>query len=279
MKPSTRSHAIALLGLAATAARASAQVTEDPRVRAVQEAYRPFIDSVAYEDGDVVFSIGGRQIHFEDGRLLDESGLDRRASCDPLFYRYPLEPLREPPVPSAEFPSPCRDMVESLWGSTETEIRRHAGVVTFLDHRMFVNDVLRAPLAAVERDLEAAARYDGAVADWIAGIDITYSFSSRDISATDTPSYHAWGLAFDIVPTSYHGRHVYWRWSRALDRQGWQDIPLEDRWSPPDRVVEIFERHGFVWGGKWGYFDMIHFEYRPEILVYNRLIERTLGDR
>jgi hypothetical protein len=28
--------------------------------------------------------------------------------------------------------------------------------------------------------------------------------------------------------------------------------------------VEIFERHGFIWGGKWGHFDTMHFEYRPE---------------
>ena len=62
-----------------------------------------------------------------------------------------------------------------------------------------------------------------------------------------------------------------------MDRQGWQRIPLDERWSPPERVVEIFERHGFVWGGKWGYFDTIHFEYRPEILIYNRLLEDDRG--
>jgi hypothetical protein len=30
--------------------------------------------------------------------------------------------------------------------------------------------------------------------------------------------------------------------------------------------VDIFERHGFIWGGKWGHFDTMHFEYRPELL-------------
>jgi hypothetical protein len=37
-------------------------------------------------------------------------------------------------------------------------------------------------------------------------------------------------------------------------------------------VIEIFERHGFVWGRKWSHFDDVHFEYRPEVLLYNRLI-------
>jgi hypothetical protein len=257
----------------ATPALAQERIQDDPRVRAFLEAYRPYIDSVSYHDGDIVFSMGGRAIHFEDGRLLDSTRLDRRGSCDPLFYRYPLEPLTEPPEVAEEFPMSCRDAIESLWGSTETEVRRHTGGVRFLNRRMIVNDILIEPLAAVEQDLAELGTRDVAVADWIRAIQITYSFIFRDISATDTGSYHAWGLAFDLVPTSYDGKHVYWRWSRAMDRQGWQSIPIGDRWSPPDAAIEVFERHGFVWGGKWGYFDMIHFEYRPEILIYNRLLE------
>jgi hypothetical protein len=31
--------------------------------------------------------------------------------------------------------------------------------------------------------------------------------------------------------------------------------------------VRAFESHGFVWGGKWLFFDTIHFEYRPELLL------------
>ena len=79
-------------------------------------------------------------------------------------------------------------------------------------------------------------------------------------------------MAIDLVPNSYGRLDVYWRWSRVFDREGWHRIPLERRWSPPRAVIEIFESHGFVWGGKWPHFDNIHFEYRPEILLYNRLI-------
>lgn len=32
-------------------------------------------------------------------------------------------------------------------------------------------------------------------------------------------------------------------------------------------IVEAFEKHGFVWGGKWAHFDILHFEYRPEIIL------------
>jgi hypothetical protein len=33
----------------------------------------------------------------------------------------------------------------------------------------------------------------------------------------------------------------------------------------PFEIVLIFERHGFIWGGKWYHYDTMHFEYRPEL--------------
>lgn len=265
--------AILQIGLAATTALASGPTQDDPRVRAFVEAYRPFIDSVSYRDGDVVFAMAGSTIHFADGRMLEAGSLERRRECDPIFYRYSLEPLSEPPPAFGDFPTTCRHVVEVLWGRTEGEIRSHTSSVRFLGRRMIVNDLLLEPLVAIERDMRVAAAEDPAIAEWIEEIEVAYSFVTRDIAGADTQSYHGWGMAFDLVPSSYEGRHVYWRWSRAMDREGWQRVPLADRWSPPASAVEIFERHGFVWGGKWAYFDMIHFEYRPEIVLYNRLIE------
>jgi len=31
-------------------------------------------------------------------------------------------------------------------------------------------------------------------------------------------------------------------------------------------VIQAFERHGFIWGGRWYHYDTMHFEYRPELL-------------
>ena len=39
---------------------------------------------------------------------------------------------------------------------------------------------------------------------------------------------------------------------------------------PPEQIVSIFEKEGFVWGGKWFKFDNIHFEYRPGVLILSR---------
>jgi hypothetical protein len=46
-------------------------------------------------------------------------------------------------------------------------------------------------------------------------------------------------------------------------------VPYGERYMPPDRFVRAFEKRGFIWGGKWFYWDTMHFEYRPEILALN----------
>ncbi|MDR3191497.1 MAG: M15 family metallopeptidase, partial [Treponema sp.] len=38
-----------------------------------------------------------------------------------------------------------------------------------------------------------------------------------------------------------------------------------------------FENEGFIWGGKWGLYDNMHFEYRPELHEINRLLAARRG--
>ncbi|MGI9413195.1 MAG: M15 family metallopeptidase, partial [Hyphomicrobiales bacterium] len=68
---------------------------------------------------------------------------------------------------------------------------------------------------------------------------------------------HAFAAAIDInVKTA-----DYWRWSKPAKNgvYRWRNrIPME--------IVAIFERHGFIWGGRWYHYDTMHFEYRPELL-------------
>jgi hypothetical protein len=35
----------------------------------------------------------------------------------------------------------------------------------------------------------------------------------------------------------------------------------------PKDVLAAFEAEGFIWGGKWAEYDIMHFEYRPELLI------------
>ena len=77
------------------------------------------------------------------------------------------------------------------------------------------------------------------------------TYNCRTVADTGEPSMHSWGAAIDIN-AAYA---AYWLWPHGA---GADRVPTE--------IIDIFERHGFIWGGKWFHYDTMHFEYRPELL-------------
>lgn len=81
------------------------------------------------------------------------------------------------------------------------------------------------------------------------------TYNCRTVADTGEPSMHSWGAAIDIN-AAYAD---YWLWPRAAPIDTGQSTRI------PAEIVEIFERRGFIWGGKWSHYDTMHFEYRPEL--------------
>ena len=77
------------------------------------------------------------------------------------------------------------------------------------------------------------------------------TYNCRTVADTGEPSMHSWGAAIDI--NAAHAE--YWLWPRAAPAN-----------ALPPEIIDIFERHGFIWGGKWSHYDTMHFEYRPELV-------------
>lgn len=88
------------------------------------------------------------------------------------------------------------------------------------------------------------------------------TFNWRKISGTSRLSAHSFGMTIDI--NSSHSN--YWQWDcSCID----ETKKLSYRNSIPLEIVEIFEKYGFIWGGKWVHYDTMHFEFRPELTKYN----------
>ncbi|MEA2897048.1 MAG: hypothetical protein QOJ84_2663 [Bradyrhizobium sp.] len=87
------------------------------------------------------------------------------------------------------------------------------------------------------------------------------AYNCRKIAASNRISMHSYGAAIDLNPV--YGN--YWLWNKTAEgRATWKNqIPYD--------IIEIFERYGFLWGGKWYHFDTLHFEYRPEIINLARM--------
>jgi D-alanyl-D-alanine carboxypeptidase len=113
-----------------------------------------------------------------------------------------------------------------------------------------VNGVAEA-LRAVSRELdalpEALIKYAAAPAG---------GYNCRSIAGTRETSLHAYGAAIDINARFSD----YWRWRGDRNNPVWRN-------RIPAQIVDIFERHGFIWGGRWYHYDTMHFEYRPELIA------------
>lgn len=81
------------------------------------------------------------------------------------------------------------------------------------------------------------------------------SFFWRRIAGEKVLSAHSFGIAFDI---GVKQGAAYWRWSRFR--------PHPQQKTYPTDIVQAFEANGFIWGGKWHEYDIMHFEYRPELI-------------
>ncbi len=105
-------------------------------------------------------------------------------------------------------------------------------------------------LEAVIRDLQ---RLPASMTGFLVPSSGTYL--CRAIAGTDQRSMHAYAAAIDLNAS----RADYWRWPQVPSG------PIPYRNHVPFEIAELFEQHGFIWGGKWYHFDTMHFEYRPEL--------------
>jgi hypothetical protein len=250
-------------------------------VRALALAWPGRIAETAVRDGEWMLRVDETWFAWADGRLLVETERHRAAEFVGLsFYRYPLELPPLAPVDD-ETAARLRDRVREneanpprrddaflgllLRARDRAETERRITRTEIAGFTVYVHEDTAPALALVSAELRALKASDPEVAAFLRGLVEMNGYNYRFVDGTRTRSYHSYGLAVDLIPRGYGGRHPYWRWAMTKEPDWWA-VPYERRWMPPPALVEAFERHGFVWGGKWLFFDTMHFEYRPEVL-------------
>ncbi len=252
-------------------------------MKALAAAWPDRISQVALRDGDWAVDVDGQWYDWAHGRVLPESQrTDWERFARYRFYSYPVGTL--PPLtpldPQAAArlqksvqdsqthpPRRSEDFLEHLLGGvTRGQLESRIVTVDFLGHPVKVHQVIASAMRAVAAECDALRRTDPQAAAFLAGLAEVDGFNYRDVAGTLTRSYHGYGLAVDLIPRNYGGKATYWRWLLGKVEQWWA-TPYASRWMVPESVVSIFEKHGFGWGGKWLFFDTMHFEYRPEIII------------
>ena len=228
----------------------------------LRRAYPQITNMTADAQGQWLVFNDGRRVLYEAapgaaplaGSQESEWVVSVRAS---MAEPYPLEPQR-PDTPQGVSPGRRRsyDLLQALYGSTPKAVGGHLVQARLLGQHLHLSPAAAqamnrananlAPQAAQEPRLKTLLKMDG-------------GFAWRRIAGENRLSPHAFGIAFDISP----GIATYWRWSKLRPH------PLQQ--SYPSAIVAAFENEGFIWGGKWHEYDLMHFEYRPEVICKARV--------
>lgn len=180
--------------------------------------------------------------------------LDRPDLSELLRQPYPgCTPLHTPTY--AEDPGRARPAAffGKMYGNSPAAVRSHLVSVNWFGQRVLFSRVNGANLAleAVARDLATRPELRNYLTP-SAG-----TFLWRVVAGSGRQSAHSWGIAIDLN-THYSD---YWQWEGHKEFA--RNIGYKNRM--PQAVVWAFERHGFVWGGRWYHHDTMHFEFRPEL--------------
>ena len=149
---------------------------------------------------------------------------------------------------------------------TRAEAYKQQEWISFLDSAVHVHKAIRAPLAKVEARILEAEKNDKKITGWKDRLYSVTSWNWRNVAGSGRRSYHSYGIAIDLLEVQQPGKETYWQWTRAKG-VNWRTVTAEQRLDPPDAVIRAFEEHGFIWGGAWPWYDTMHFEYRPELLI------------
>lgn len=225
--------------------------------------------------------------YLSNGSMLPESELSKAKEYSPLLYSYnvgggPQDPrtfTEEEIIAMRKYGSTDNRKTDAgtpmfffdlLYDSkTKSQVERHIIKVKFLGKDVKVHERLKVPMENVSKKIQKAALEDEEVKAFVNNIKSMDGYYWRVIAETNRRSFHSLGIAVDILPKKHGWKAIYWSWTKQLDPDNWMLTPLSGRWMPPQKVIDIFEEEGFIWGGKWAIWDNMHFEYHPELILKN----------
>ncbi|MBU3111330.1 M15 family metallopeptidase [Clostridium lacusfryxellense] len=234
-------------------------------------AYPEHIINIDKKNGFVylVLKSGKKLLYDDKTHKTPENKLTNPDLQDTLEQTYPLTPIKTLMKDNFD-PGRCRSygLLTEVYGSSKQVIESKLSRVSFGSNNYQFNNSSNAStsLKEVMKQLIPLAQSNANVRKCLFPCSGTFNY--RLISGTNRLSPHAYGIAIDLASD----KRDYWKW--ASKSEGEKRLA-----SYSNELVEIFEKYGFVWGGKWSHFDILHFEYRPEIILKSRFFANSIDSK
>ncbi len=237
------------------------QPTSPKEIQCLIDAYPDFLVSandnlITWKDGTtMLYDDGKEKLGFET--MLNQADLRNQMSlCYPKGNDYTIPPLNFDPGRIRHEP-----FFYKMYGNSEAEVKTKITEIDWLPQHFDKKVKLKVTTVnGIDKKLKAISNeLDALPQDFMKYLENPAgTFNWRPIAGTSRISTHSFGMTVDINVA----HSDYWR-NNKPDADG--TYKYKNR--IPMQIVEIFEKYGFIWGGKWYHYDTMHFEYRPELLV------------
>jgi len=238
---------------------AFAQDTIPLAAKKLIKCYPDFISG--FSDNHLLFKDGSR-ILWDDGikNKSFKALLEKPDLKDMFGQAYMAGELKSPPPKNFD-PGRVRNetFFMKVYGSTEKQVSQRLTEITWCPKlvgrkiRITTVNGIDKKLVQISKELDEHPE----LKKYLTNIGGTFAW--RNIAGTDRHSMHSFGMTIDIN-TAYSD---YWQWACKCTNE---DAVFTYKNRIPQNIVDLFEKYGFIWGGKWYHFDTMHFEYRPELI-------------
>jgi len=218
---------------------------------------RHYTSTIKAIDNNTIYFINGKHMVYDDfNTKTAQELLDRPDVQDQFHYSYNKTFNTTANTDAGRIRSDA--FFKAVYGANAQEVSRNLTEVVWCPK--LVNTKLRfSRINGANKALERVSQELDQHPEWKKYLtNIGGTFNWRVVNGTKRLSSHSFGITIDLNTRYSH----YWQWDCKCTDEN--TIPQYHN-NIPQGIVEIFEKHGFIWGGKWKHYDTMHFEYRPEL--------------
>lgn len=218
-------------------------------------------DQIKEISDNYITMANGERILFDDG---EEKNFQQRlddSDVEDMFYDVYFLPDPVPEYLHDTGRTRSDALFKAMYGKSAAEVQSRLVSVPW-----FGQTVQFTPVNGAADSLKAVAKEIERFPELQPYLKSSGTFYWRQVRGANRMSAHSYGIAFDIAVD----KSDYWLWKTGNNDE-LQKVEYANK--IPRQLVEIFQKHGFIWGGSWYHFDTMHFEFRPEILAYANLMK------
>lgn len=215
--------------------------------------------NIQYDGKYIILKESQKFIYDDRIKKSGELLLNKPSISDMFQSEYPKNVNNHIPSKNSD-PGRIRneDFMKAMYGSNSLEVQKNLVTITWCP-KLVGSKIRITKINNVHLQLQKISEELDKHPELQKYLQGATTFNWRIIKGTNRLSTHSFGTSIDLNVKFSN----YWQWDCKCTNE---EVDLKYKNQIPKLIVEVFEKHGFIWGGKWYHYDTMHFEYRPELL-------------